>query len=45
VTLAAIKESGRFADWALVRQGRLSTMAAPAEFAAWMRKKFPQAKI
>src|SRR5215472_51779 len=32
VTLAEIKASGKFADWALVRQGRLSTMAAPAEF-------------
>src|SRR5581483_118540 len=25
-TLAEIKQSGKFADWALVRQGRLSTM-------------------
>jgi len=31
-TLHEIKLSGRFNDWALVRQGRLSTMAAPAEF-------------
>jgi predicted RNA-binding protein with PUA-like domain len=45
VTLAEIKASGEFADWALVRQSRLSTMAAPAEFVAWMRKKHPKAKI
>ncbi|HEY7338516.1 MAG TPA: EVE domain-containing protein [Bryobacteraceae bacterium] len=45
VTLKEIKESGRFADWALVRQGRLSTMAAPEKFAEWMRKKRPGAKI
>ena len=45
VTLAEIKQSGLFADWALVRQGRLSTMAAPEKFVAWMRKKFPKAKI
>ncbi len=45
VTLAGIKESGLFADWALVRQGRLSTMEAPSEFVEWMRKKFPKAHI
>src|SRR5271167_3412090 len=33
VTLAEIKQSGKFDDWALVRQGRLSTMAAPEKFA------------
>lgn len=37
VTLASIKQSGKFADWALVRQGRLSTMRAPEEFIAWLR--------
>lgn len=42
VTLAEIKESKQFDDWALVRQGRLSTMHAPAEFVAWMRRKFPK---
>jgi predicted RNA-binding protein with PUA-like domain len=41
VTLKAIKESGRFADWALVRQSRLSTMKAPPEFVAWMRAQRP----
>lgn len=39
VTLRDIKESGKFADWALVRQGRLSTMPAPAEFVKWMRSR------
>ena len=45
VTLREIKESKLFDDWSLVRQSRLSTMAAPAAFAEWMRKKFPKAKI
>ena len=45
VTLAEIKQSGQFADWALVRQGRLSTMAAPEKFVAWMRERYPHAKI
>lgn len=44
-TLAEIKESGLFADWALVRQGRLSTMAAPENFVKWMRGRYPKAKI
>ena len=44
-TLAEIKESGKFADWALVRQGRLSTMAAPEKFVDWMRTRYPKAKI
>jgi predicted RNA-binding protein with PUA-like domain len=41
VSLREIKESGLFGDWALVRQGRLSTMAAPLEFVEWMRKQRP----
>jgi len=45
VTLADIKQSKQFDDWALVRQGRLSTMAAPAKFASWMRARYPTAKI
>ena len=40
-TLAEIKQSGKFSDWALVRQGRLSTMAAPESFVAWMKKRYP----
>ncbi len=39
VTLAEIKASHLFDDWALVRQGRLSTMAAPDAFVEWLRKK------
>jgi predicted RNA-binding protein with PUA-like domain len=45
VSLAEIKQSKLFDDWALVRQGRLSTMAAPENFVEWMRKKNPKAKI
>jgi predicted RNA-binding protein with PUA-like domain len=41
VTLKEIKDSHLFDDWSLVRQSRLSTMAAPAAFAAWMRRRFP----
>ena len=44
-TLAEIKQSGKFADWALVRQGRLSTMAAPDTFVDWMRKRYPKVRI
>jgi len=44
-TLAEIKQSKKFDDWALVRQGRLSTMAAPDKFVEWMRKRYPHAKI
>lgn len=40
-TLADIKEAGLFGDWALIRQGRLSTMAAPPEFVVWMEKRYP----
>jgi predicted RNA-binding protein with PUA-like domain len=45
VTLAEIKQSGKFDDWALVRQGRLSTMAVPEKFVAWIRTRNPKAKI
>ena len=38
-TLHEIKESGLFSDWALVRQGRLSTMTAPDSFVTWMKKR------
>ena len=44
-SLAEIKQSGRFNDWALVRQGRLSTMAAPQEFVEWMRGRYKAARI
>jgi predicted RNA-binding protein with PUA-like domain len=45
VSLAEIKQSKQFDDWALVRQGRLSTMAAPAKFVAWVRKHNPGADV
>jgi predicted RNA-binding protein with PUA-like domain len=44
-TLAEIKQSKKFDDWALVRQGRLSTMAAPEKFVEWMRARYPKVKI
>ena len=43
--LADIKEIKLFEDWALVRQGRLSTMAAPSSFVSWMRQRYPDAGI
>jgi predicted RNA-binding protein with PUA-like domain len=45
VTLREIKDSHLFDDWSLVRQSRLSTMAAPKAFVEWMRKKYPKSKI
>ena len=44
-SLADVKQSGKFEDWALVRQSRLSTMEAPAEFVEWMRARYPTTKI
>jgi len=45
LTLREIKDSGEFADWSLVRQSRLSTMAAPIEFVEWVRAKRPGVKF
>jgi len=45
VTLSEIKGTHLFDDWALVRQGRLSTMAVPEEFVAWLRKQRPGAVL
>ncbi len=45
VTLREIKECGEFADWALVRQSRLSTMTVPEAFVEWMRARRPAAGI
>ena len=45
VRLADVKAESQFADWALVRQSRLSTMAAPPEFVEWIRRKHPNASI
>ncbi len=42
-TLAEIKGSRLFDDWALVRQGRLSTMVAPESFVKWMKGRYPKA--
>jgi len=39
VTLREIKESHLFDDSLLVRQGRLSTMAAPPLFWQWLKKQ------
>ena len=44
-SLADVKQSGEFADFALVRQSRLSTMEAPPDFVEWMRRRYPKAKI
>jgi len=44
-TLAEVKQSGQFDDWALVRQGRLSTMAVPEKFVEWLRARYPKQKI
>lgn len=43
--LADVKKSGKFDDWALVRQGRLSTMAVPDKFVEWVRARYPGKKI
>jgi len=45
VTLAEVKQTKLFDDWALVRQGRLSTMPVPEKFISWIREKCPQAGI
>jgi predicted RNA-binding protein with PUA-like domain len=45
VTLAEIKQSGLFQDWALVRQSRLSTMEVPAKVLNWLKKERPSAKL
>lgn len=44
-SLAEIKQTHMFDNWSLVRQSRLSTMAAPEEFVDWMRLRYPKAKI
>lgn len=44
-TLAEVKSSGLFDDWSLVRQSRLSTMAAPESFVEWMRARYPKAGL
>ncbi|MGP8243903.1 MAG: EVE domain-containing protein [Bryobacteraceae bacterium] len=44
-TLAEVKRSKLFDDWALVRQGRLSTMPVPPAFVEWLRRRYPDKKI
>lgn len=44
VSLKEIKQSGLFDDWALIRQGRLSTMSVPPEFIAWLKPRYPWLK-
>lgn len=39
VTLKQIKESGKFADFRLVRQSRLSTMDVPETVVAWLKEQ------
>ena len=39
ITLHEIKEGHLFDDWALVRQGRLSTMSVPENVVAWLKEK------
>jgi predicted RNA-binding protein with PUA-like domain len=39
VTLSQVKDSHKFDDWALVRQGRLSTMSAPDAFWSWLQQQ------
>jgi predicted RNA-binding protein with PUA-like domain len=44
-SLAEIKASQQFNDWSLVRQSRLSTMAAPESFVEWLRARYSNVKI
>ncbi len=39
VSLQEIKESGLFNDFALIRQGRLSTMLCPPSFVTWLKQR------
>ena len=41
-TLADVKGSNLFEQFALVRQSRLSTMAVPKEFVEWVRTRYPE---
>lgn len=45
VGLREVKASGKFDDFALVRQSRLSTMAVPTAFIAWMKKTARDFKV
>lgn len=39
ITLRQIKDTGRFDQWALIRQSRLSTMSVPVEVALWLHEQ------
>lgn len=39
ISLKEVKDCGLFADFALVRQSRLSTMKCPDEFVLWLENK------
>lgn len=39
VTLQKVKATGKFMDFRLVRQGRLSVMDVPHEFIEWIKKE------
>ncbi len=39
VSLKEIKASDLFSHWALLRQPRLSTMEAPPDFVAWLKRQ------
>ncbi len=45
ISLKEIKATGQFADFALVRQSRLSTMPVPDAFLAWLRQRLPRLKL
>jgi predicted RNA-binding protein with PUA-like domain len=44
-TLADVKNSKMFEQFALVRQSRLSTMAVPEEFVEWVQVRYPKSKF
>lgn len=39
ITLQEIKQTGKFTDFRLVRQGRLSTMDVPSEFVSYLQAR------
>jgi predicted RNA-binding protein with PUA-like domain len=44
-TLADVKASKMFDQFALVRQSRLSTMEVPKEFVEWLQVRYPKSKF
>jgi predicted RNA-binding protein with PUA-like domain len=44
MSLKEVKGSGLFADFNLVRHSRLSTMAVPETFIAWLKSQRPELK-